>query len=124
MPTSAASPTYESTGLWDKYPAVKNSGGHLVLTNSTSAFDAWDSMSLIFIYEWASGYWDWEENIKKGNGFIFGKRRREDHYNQGFRLATGDFSIKWNYPSESRTKILFFYLRRCCRKDDLACKWK
>ena len=65
-------------------------------------------MSLIFIYEWASGYWDWEENIKKGNGFIFGKRRREDHYNQGFRLATGDFQSNGITRANHEPKILSF----------------
>ena len=106
--TASATPSYETAGIWNKYPAVNNSGGHLTLTNSATSFDAWNSMSLIFVYKWASGGWTWEQNIKKGNGFIFGKSRIENHYNQGFRLETGDFRSNGITRANVEPKIVCF----------------
>ena len=106
--TASATPSYHTAGLWGKYPAVKNSGGYLTITNSATAFDAWDSMTMVYVHQWETGFWTWEENIKKGNGFIFGKSRSENHYNQGPRLATLDFRAGGAARANVEPKIVCF----------------
>ena len=62
--TSNGSP-YDSVGI-DGLPAVNTTGGLIEISNSASTFDAWDSMSLIFVYKWAGGNWTGKTILKKG----------------------------------------------------------
>ena len=105
--TSSGSPTYEESAI-NGLPVVNTSGGTLEISNSASVFDAWDSMSLVFVYRWASGYWNWENNIKKGGAWEIGKARIENQHNQGIRWRNGDFRSNGITRANENPKIITF----------------
>jgi hypothetical protein len=68
--TSTGSPKYNLNTINSSYPSVNTDVGDFTITDSQTAFDAWDSMTVIFLFEWLNTS-SWEYFIQKGNNNSF-----------------------------------------------------
>ena len=91
--TVVGSPTYEEQLINGNYPAVSTKRDAMMISDSKTAFDGWDSMTISLVYQWPAGklsFWQrllskgfytaectWllttmNQNSQQGTGFFFG----------------------------------------------------
>ena len=88
-----------ANGYWPKYtlnainglPAINTQGDWFTITDSATAFDAWDSMTFVVVWKWVDGAY-WHPGFRKhsggnGNGQTTGWSF--DRMNVGANQATG-----------------------------------
>ena len=77
--TSTGSPKYKPNGVHGKYPAIETNGGALVIQDSATAFDAWDSMTMIYVNRVYRSNRN-HDYVRKWNSFLFGRGWNEALY--------------------------------------------
>jgi hypothetical protein len=112
--TSSGSPKYNLNTINSSYPSVNTDVGDFTITNSQTAFDAWDSMTVIFLFEWLDTS-SWEYFIQKGNNnsFVIQKMNTGANQGTGFRWGGGwgdrlNGGSKTDARSSRGSKILSF----------------
>jgi hypothetical protein len=110
--TSSGSPKYNLNTINSSFPSVNTDVGDFTIANSQSAFEAWDSMTVIFIFEWLDTS-SWEYFLQKGNGFVIQKMNTGANQGTGFRYGSGwgdrlNGGSKTDARSSRGSKILSF----------------
>ena len=88
--TSTGSPKYNLNTINSSYPSVNTDVGNFTIANSQTAFDAWDSMTVILLFEWLDTS-NWEHFLYKGNSdcFVIEKFNTGANQGTGFRWGSG-----------------------------------
>ena len=112
--TSTGSPKYNLNTINSSYPSVNTDVGDFTITNSQTAFDAWDSMTVILLFEWLDAS-NWEKFLYKGNSdcFVIQKMNTGANQGTGFRWGSGwgdrlNGNSKTDARSSRGSKILSF----------------
>ncbi|MDG1173886.1 MAG: hypothetical protein P8M67_06285, partial [Opitutales bacterium] len=91
---------YEENSLSHYFPSVRTDGDALIVQNSENSFDAWDSMTITFVYQWtSSSFWTegiWKHSSSAGGYIRFGWSF--DRMNIG---ASQGAALWWGYPKVS-----------------------
>ena len=64
--TVVGSPTYEEQLINGNYPAVSTKRDVMMISDSKTAFDGWDSMTISLVYQWPAGVSFWQRLLSKG----------------------------------------------------------
>jgi hypothetical protein len=95
--TVVGTPTYEENRINNSFPAVSTTRDVMLLSDTNSSFDGWDSMTISLVYQWPAGVelHQWKNVLSKGSGdwgdsaWILKTMNQNNSQGTGFIAGTG-----------------------------------